>query len=217
MAHQARLNSLRLLTAGGISPDVAQTNIGGAAINMFTFPVYSTDSAPEAAKESLAQAKRAFGFVPNLLGVLAQAPQALKAYVTLSSLFSKSSLSPTEQQVVLLTVSFENECHYCMAAHTAVAKMSGLSDEVVSALRSGEPLGDSKLEALRDFTRKIVKTRGWIGERDARQFAAAGYHEQQVLEVILGVTMKTLSNYTNHIAQTPLDPAFEAHVWRKAA
>lgn len=184
---------------------------------MFTFPVYSTDSAPEAARESLAQAKRAFGFVPNLLGVLAQAPQALKAYVTLSSLFSKSSLSPTEQQVVLLTVSFENECPYCMAAHTAVAKMSGLSDEVVSALRSGEPLGDSKLEALRDFTRKIVKTRGWIGERDARQFAAAGYHEQQVLEVILGVTMKTLSNYTNHLAQTPLDHAFEAHVWRKAA
>lgn len=184
---------------------------------MANFPVFSLDNAPEGARESLAQAKQAYGFLPNLLSVLAQAPQALKAYLDLSGLFSKSSLSPAEQQVVLLSASLENECHYCVAAHTAVAQMSGVSSDVIHALRNDLNLADPKLEALRAFTRTVVKSRGWVSEVDFQSFLAAGYRGQQALEVILGVTLKTLSNYANHLAETPLDSVFEAHAWSKAA
>ncbi|MCL5744160.1 MAG: carboxymuconolactone decarboxylase family protein [Acidobacteria bacterium] len=179
--------------------------------------VLALEQAPEGSRELLTQVKGKFGFVPNFFGILAHAPAALNAYMSLSNLFSGSSLSPVEQQVVLLTVSFENDCHYCMAAHSTGARMAGISAEVLSALQSGAPLPEAKLEALHEFTRKMVQSRGWIGDSDLRSFTSAGYGEQQVLEVILGIAMKTLSNYTNHIANPPLDRAFQSQEWRKSA
>jgi uncharacterized peroxidase-related enzyme len=186
-------------------------------MTMNKMEVLALEQAPEGSKDPLTQAKGKFGFVPNLFGVLAHAPAAVKAYVSLSDLFSASSLSPVEQQVVLLTVSFENGCDYCMAAHSAGAGLAGMPAEVLSALRSGTPIPDSKLEALREFTRKMVQLRGLIGDDDLRSFTSAGYGERHVLEVIVGIAMKTISNYTNHVAGTPLDPAFQSQEWRKSA
>ena len=184
---------------------------------MNTIEVLALEQAPEGSRNLLTQVKGKFGFVPNLFGVLAHAPAALNAYMSLSDLFSGSSLSPVEQQVVLLTVSFENGCDYCMAAHSTGSRMAGIPAEVLSALRSGAPLPDVKLEALHEFTRKMVQLRGRIGEADLRSFTSAGYGERHVLEVIVGLAMKTISNYTNHVAGTPLDLAFQPQEWRKSA
>jgi AhpD family alkylhydroperoxidase len=131
--------------------------------------------------------------------------------------FEGSSFSPVEKQVVLLTVSFENECRYCVAAHSTIAEMSQLPPEVVEALRDGSEIADSKLEALRRLTREVVRKRGWIegGELDA--FFAAGFSRAQFLELVVGVTQKTLSNYINHVAHTPVDEAFAAHEWQHPA
>ena len=184
---------------------------------MSRFPVHTIDSAPPAARGSLEGAQQAFGFVPNLLGVLAAAPSALAAYLRVSTALRVSSLSAIEQQVVLLAVSAEHECEYCMSAHSAIAASVEMPPEVLDALRHGQPLPDARLETLRQTTEAMVKARGWLTQDQVDQFLAAGFTPPQLLEVIVGVAQKTISNYTNHLAATPLDPQFAAFEWRRDA
>lgn len=184
---------------------------------MTDFSVHTDTTAPEAARETLSQAQSAFGFVPNLIGVMAESPALAKAYLSISGLFDQTSLSPTERQTVLLTVSHENSCGYCMAAHTTVAQMSRVPQDIVEALRTGQELPDARLEALRRFTLAVVRERGWVDEAEVQSFLAAGFSKENVFDVVLGVGMKTLSNYTNHIADTPIDAAFAPQEWRKAS
>lgn len=181
------------------------------------YPVYTTETAPHAARETLADAKKAYGFLPNLLAVMAGAPALVKGYTTLSRIFDETSFSAAERQVILLTVSYENACTYCVAAHSVIAAMQKVSDDVVQAIRNNIPIADNRLEALRRYTATVVNKRGWASEADTAVFAAAGFTPQQALEVVLGVGLKTLSNYMNHVAQTPLDTAFIKAEWSKAA
>jgi AhpD family alkylhydroperoxidase len=136
--------------------------------------------------------------------------------MALWNLFKATSLTPVEQQVVYLTANYEHECHYCMAAHSGLAKMIGMSADEIEALRSGKPLSDPKLQALRHFTQRMVQARGWVEDGEIEAFLAAGYTQQQVLEVILGIAIKIMHNYTNHIATTPLDKPFQPYVWSKS-
>ncbi|MBK7595285.1 MAG: carboxymuconolactone decarboxylase family protein [Gemmatimonadetes bacterium] len=180
-----------------------------------TYPVHTIETAPGAAKEVLAAAQKARGFVPNLYAVMADAPALLKAYLRVGELFDETSFSPTERQIVLLTVSYENSCEYCMAAHSAIAGMQKVPGDVVQAIREGTPITDPKLQALHSFTRSVVASPGRPTDAQAASFLRAGYSRSQILEVVLGVAMKTLSNYTNHLADTPLDDAFAKQRWSK--
>lgn len=183
---------------------------------MSEFPLHEIESAPDAARPILEGAEEAYGFVPNLLRVMAEAPPLLEAYTTLNEILEKTSLAPTERQVLLLSVSAENGCAYCVPAHSALARNAGVPDEVVEAIREGRPATDERLEALRRFTQAVVRERGRPSEEEVERFLEAGYTRPQILEVVLGVGMKTLSNYTNHLAETPVDEPFEALAWRKA-
>lgn len=180
---------------------------------MSVLSIHDRHSAPDGAAESLAGAEKAFGFVPNLLGVFAESPQTLDAYLTLGQLFDKTSLTATERQVVLLAVSRFNGCTYCIAAHSTIAGMQNVPENVVDAIRNDRPIDDGKLEALREFATAVVEKRGWVSELDIESFLEAGYSKANILDVILATSFKTLSNYTNHIAQTPLDDAFAAAEW----
>ena len=181
------------------------------------FEVHTKDSAPKGAEETIDAAIEKFGFLPNLIGVMAEAPALAEAYIALNGIFGKSSLTPTEQQVVLLSASYVNNCTYCMAAHSVVASMQNVPGDVVGALRAGKPIADAKLEALRGFTASVTESRGWPAEDVTQEFIAAGYTKANALEVVLGVALKTISNYTNHLADTPLDDAFKSVAWEKAA
>lgn len=180
---------------------------------MTAFVVHSHDTAPDDSRFLLAGAQAKFGFVPNLIGMLADSPAAAAGYLGIGDQFDKSSFSAAERQVVLLSASFENTCDYCMAAHSIVAGMSGVSAEVIAALRKGTALPDARLDALARFTRAVVGQRGRVSDAQLEDFLAAGFSRKQVLEVVLGVAMKTLSNYANHIARTPLDAAFASARW----
>ena len=177
--------------------------------------VRTVESAPPASRDMLKAASGKFGFVPNLLGMFANAPALLEGYLSLAGVFDKTSLSATERQIVLLAASYENDCEYCMAAHSAIAGMHKVDQGVIGALRDGEPIADAKLEALRSFTAEIVRTRGWPSPEAVARFTGAGYTPDQALEVILGIGVKTLSNYANHLAATPLDTAFAPVKWSK--
>lgn len=182
---------------------------------MSDFPLHSIDTAPEASHSLLQDVQRQFTFLPNLHAVMAGSPALLEAYMTISELFGSSSLTPVEQDVVLLTVSHGNGCDYCVAAHSVGADMSTTPAEVVDAIRDGRVIAEDKLEALRHFTAQLVNRRGWVEQQDIDALLQAGYTRQTMLDIIVGVGMKTLSNYTNHIAQTPLDDAFASRRWSK--
>ncbi len=185
---------------------------------MSQFNIYSIQKAPLAAQPLLEGAQQKFGFVPNLLGGFAESPTVLQAYLDIGALFEKTSLTPVEQQVVLLAASVENHCIYCVAVHSMLAKHKAKADAaIVSALRERLPLPDKKLDTLATFTREVVEQRGKVTGIALDNFIGAGYSQSQVLEVVLGVTMKTLSNYANHIIHAPLDSQFQAKAWNAPA
>lgn len=182
-----------------------------------SYTPHTIETAPAAARETLTGVSKAYGFVPNLMGVMGEAPAVLRAYRVIADLFDDTSLTATERQIVLLTTSYENRCEYCVAAHTVIAGMQQVPEDVVQAIRAGQPITNPRLEALRRFTAAIVASRGWPTEDEKAAFMNAGYDKAQALEVVLGVGVKTLSNYMNHLAETPLDRAFEKAAWSKAA
>lgn len=185
---------------------------------MSNFTLHSPESAPAESRDTLANINKQIGFVPNLMAGLAEAPAALKGYMGLSEQYGKSSLSAQEQQVVLLATSVINTCGFCVAAHSFVARnMAKLDDASLQALRSGEALPDPRLNALAQFTRAVVNERGWVNGKTLDAFLAAGFSKAQVLEVITGVALKTLSNYANHVLETPVNEQFKAEVWEGKA
>ncbi len=180
---------------------------------MSQFEVHTKETASTESAELLATAEKAWGFIPNLLGVMAESPATVKAYMTIRQLFDESSFSATERQVVILTASRLNECEYCMAAHSVIGGMEKVPADVIEAIRNDRPINDRRLEALRVFTTTVLEKRGWSSANDIASFLAEGYTKAQVLEVILGISFKTLSNYVNHVAETPLDDAFATQAW----
>lgn len=181
---------------------------------MTKFTAHTIDSAPAQSRPLLEGIRRSFGFVPNLFGVFAESPAALRGALSIYEAFSSSTLSPAEQQLVMLAVSVANDCQYCVAAHSTVAKRMKVDPALVDAARRRAPLGHAKLEALVSFVRKVVEERGQLAEIDVAEFLAAGYTKAQVIEVLLGVGMKTFNNYVDHIAHTPLNDQFKAEAWQ---
>ncbi|MHA6803849.1 carboxymuconolactone decarboxylase family protein [Salinifilum ghardaiensis] len=180
---------------------------------MVDFPIHNESTAPQEVASALADTRKNLGMIPNLHGIFAESPQAYHAYQALTEQFRNTSLSTTAQHVVLLTASRQNSCHYCMAAHTALAKQAGADEAIIDAIREDKPVPDESAEAVRRFTQAVVTHRGLVPEDDTAHFLAAGFTRRQILDVVLGVTMKTLSNYTNHFAETPVDEAFQEHAW----
>lgn len=185
------------------------------AIASVDFSVHDIESAPAEARSDLEATQRAFGMIPNLEGVMAGAPALLASYAFAWERFDSTSLTPVERQVVYQTANFENDCEYCVPWHSFLAEKAGMSMEDVAALREGAPLGDARLEALRVFARALIHARGRIAPAALEAFYAAGYGPQQALEVVLGIAIKTMSNYTNAIAGTPLDKAMRRLAWTK--
>ena len=180
---------------------------------MANFTLHTPSTAPEGARDFIAGVEKKMGFVPSLYAVFAENPAVLDAYMQLSDQLAKSGLTPLEQQIVTITASVENECHFCVAAHTTISEAQGLDLSVIEAVREDRPIADPKLEALRVFTKKIVIDRGFVSDTDVDAFLASGYDRAAVLAVILGVSMKVITNYTNHVAETPVNDAFQKHAW----
>lgn len=181
---------------------------------MSFFELHTVASAPARSAELLHATQQAVGMTPNVYRVLAEQPAALEAYIELDRLFTQTAFTPAEQQLVLLSIAVANECHYCAAAHSTVARAKGLPKDIIEAVRNGQPIEDTRLEALRFTTQRLVTERGWLGTQDLDTFLAAGFGRADLLALVLAAALKTLSNYVNHIAATPLDPPFQAQAWQ---
>ena len=184
---------------------------------MATFELHDETTAPEASKPLLAKSRKSFGMVPGLHAVMAEAPGLLEAYQVTHNLFQASSFDNDEMTVVWQAINVEHDCHYCVPAHTGIAKSMGVADDITDALRNNTPLPDPRLEALRTFTLSVVRNRGVVDDDTVQAFLDAGFTKRQILEVVLGVAQKVMSNYTNHLADTPVDAPFKKFEWHKAA
>jgi alkylhydroperoxidase family enzyme len=173
--------------------------------------MHTLDSATEDARAELERSKKAFGFIPNLHAVLAEAPSVLTAYKELHTLFQNSSFNNEELTVVWQTINVENECHYCIPAHTGIAHMMKVDPAIIDALRNGNELASEKLQTLRDTTLALLRLRGRLNSDHLDAFSAVGYGNQQLLEIILGIAQKTISNYSNHLADTSVDAPFQKY------
>ncbi len=180
---------------------------------MSKFKVHTNETAPEKSKVLLEKSQKEYDMIPNLHGVLAEAPGLLEAYKTLGELFTNSSFNNDELTVVWQTINVEHGCHYCVPAHTAIAHGMKVDSEITEALRNRTKLPNEKLHALHDFTLSMVRSRGNVTEAELEAFYNAGYTKRQVFEVILGLSQKVISNYSNHIAETPVDKPFEKFAW----
>lgn len=183
---------------------------------MTDYTIYDENNAPEKAKEALAASKKENGMIPNLHGVMAEAPGLLEGYLKLHQLALDSSFSKEELTVVWQAINVEHNCHYCVPAHTAIAKSMEVDDELIDALRDEQPIQDSKLSTLRDTVLSMTRNRGYVDEEVLNKFFDAGYGRQQLLEIVLVLSQKVMSNYTNHLAETPLDAPFKKFDWSKS-
>ena len=180
------------------------------------FELHSIESAPEDIKIELEEAQKTYGSIPNLYRGFASNPATLKIYLGFNEALKEyGCLTPIEQQVVYLTVSAENGCTYCVGAHSVLAEMSKMPEQIQTELRDEKELSDHKLNVLRNITLSAMEHNGWIPNNEIEAFQAEGYGQNHLLEVLTILAQKTLSNYFNHIAQTPLDPMFESRVWEK--
>jgi len=181
------------------------------SIQTALFSPVGVDTAPEKSRPLLEKVQKSFKFIPNLFGVFANSHVLLEGYLGLEGTFEKGSLSAVERQIVLLAASVENSCKYCTAAHSTVLKaFLHVPAEVVSAVRSNAPVSDPTLNALVALTKEIVSERGHVETQTIENFLAAGYRKDQILEVLIGVALKTMSNYLDHISPTELDSAFRS-------
>ncbi len=176
------------------------------------FPQHTPHTAPQA-RALFDKSRATYGFIPTLHQVMAEAPAAYEAYLWLMDQVRKTSLTPLEQQIVFMTASYENHCHYCTAGHSYLMARMNAPAAYIEALREGLPLPDSRHEALRAYARELLEQRGHIGDAQMRALLQAGYTHRQALEVLVVLSAKLLSNYTNALAQTRLDDAVMPDVW----
>lgn len=175
------------------------------------------DTANKAQKPLLETAKKQSGMIPNMYANMVNSPGLMETYAMGYDNFRKNSgLTPVEQEVIFVTLSVANGCEYCAAVHSFIAdNMSKVPVEVTNAIRDEMEIPDAKLNGLSKFTRIMFDKRGNPSHEDVSAFLEAGYQEKHILEIILALAVKTLSNYSNHIFHTELDDMFSGRSWSK--
>lgn len=179
------------------------------------FTSLTVDTAPEASRRLAAASEKQFGFLPSPVARAMRSPVLVQHLFASFAAYEKSSLSPLEREVVALTVAFENECHYCMAMHSAALVKTGVDAAIIEALRNGTPLSIPRLEALRTFAHAVLTRAGRVPADVWLEFERAGFDDQNALDVVLGVGTYVLSTLTNILTEAPLDSAFDAFRWSK--
>ncbi len=147
--------------------------------------------------------EKGLGFVPNLYATYAYSDTALENYLSFAN--AKTSLSNKEKEAVNLAVSEVNECLYCLSAHTAISKMNGFTDDEIIELRAGKASFDTKLDALARLAKNITENRGKASQDVVENFFAAGYTKGNLIDTIVLVGDKTISNYINNTTEIGID------------
>lgn len=155
--------------------------------------------------------------LPGAVALMAESPELLKGFLTANAAFESTDLDPVEREVVVLTVATRNECHLCVAMHSAALSRHGVAHELTAALRDEDELPDARLEALRRFTLAVLDHRGAVPDDELDAFLAAGWLPRHALDVVLGVGTYTISTFANRLTDAPLDPPLAGYAWEPTA
>jgi AhpD family alkylhydroperoxidase len=174
----------------------------------------TVEAAPEGSRQILEQAQLG-GLIPNMYSNMANSPGLLTTYRHGYDEFRRSSgFNKIEQEVVFLAISRYQGCAYCVSVHSAIADRNKVPADITDAIRAGVAIEDTKLQSLNVFTVLLVDSRGRPTQNELSSFLASGYSEKQVLELILAISVKTISNFSNHFFDTQLDEKFKNREWQ---
>lgn len=181
------------------------------------YAIHNKHSVNAAAGAVLDQVEAHYKFVPNALGAMVESPEAVKGYLALNELTHQNSLSDLQRHVVFLAISREYNCAYCVAAHTAFAQMDRVNDETIDKLRQGKQLEDPALQALQEFTKRLVQTGCVVSEQEIKIFLQQGHTRRQILDIIAMMANKLIAVFANRVMGTDLDEVLKPAVWEKVA
>jgi AhpD family alkylhydroperoxidase len=172
-------------------------------ITMATITVPTREEVSASNQALFDDLKKGLGKVPNLYATFALSETALATYLALQN--AKSSVSGKAREVVNLVVSQVNECEYCLAAHTMLGKMIGFSAEQIIEIRHGHASFDPALDALARLTKGITQSRGHVDQALVEAFFAAGWTKENLVDAIVVIGDKTVSNYLHSTTKIPVD------------
>ncbi len=161
------------------------------------------EAATGKAKELLDAVQGKLGMVPNMIRALANSPAALEVYLGFGAL-DHGSLSPALREQIALTVAEVNNCEYCLAAHSAIGTMVGLSEEQIIDSRRATASDSQTATALR-FAKALVTKQGWASAEELDQVRAAGFDDGDITEIVAHVSKNIFTNYFNHVAEVEID------------
>ena len=177
---------------------------------MTMFTRHTIETAPAASRRSMTAVTAKQGYLPVAVGLLAESPEALDGFLRLSATFEACTLDPLAREVVIMTVAVRNGCHLCVAMHSARLAALGADPDLAAALRSGAPLGEMRLDAVRAFTLQVLDTAGDVGGEAVAEFLGHGFTRRNALEVVLGIGALTLSTLANRLTGAPVDEQLSA-------
>lgn len=167
-------------------------------------PAINPDQATGQAQRLLKGIQSKLGFAPNIMRTMANSPAVLQGYLEFSNTLSKGNLSPKFREQVALAVSEMNDCQYCLAAHSAIGRSVGLSEEAIGDSRRGESPDTKEATALA-FTRNVVENRGWVSDEDVAKLRRVGFSQGDIVELMANISLTLFTNYFNHVAETEVD------------
>jgi uncharacterized peroxidase-related enzyme len=164
----------------------------------------TTDTASAKGRTLLEGVKKSLGFVPNMMGAMAQAPAALQGYLSFSQALGGGALPAGLREQIALAVAGQNTCDYCASAHTAIGKGAGVAADELTRNLHGESR-DPKTQAALTFAKSVVAKRGFVEDAELETLRGAGYSDGDIVEIIGNVALNIFTNYFNHIAEPAID------------
>jgi len=181
---------------------------------MVNYQIHSIESAPERSKPALEQLRQAFGFIPNLVGAVANSPVLTNSLVGLFQNVHGGSFTEAEVQTLLLTNAVTNSCSWAVAFHSVLALKEGLDPADVQAIRERRLPTNKRFAALSRLAKTLIEQRGHLSDEDLTAFIEAGFAQELVLEVIAAVAASTITNYAGNITKPQLEALFQEQIWR---
>lgn len=166
-------------------------------------PIPSEKASPKV-KELYAAIQKKMGRVPNIFLNMGNSPAVLEGYLSFSDAVNHTSLNPKLREQIALTVGQANQCNYCLSAHTAIAKGSGLEEQEIIQARQGHSQ-DSKTQAILKFTKQVVDQKGHLNNHDVAALKASGVTDTELVEMMMVISINMFTNYFNHITDPKID------------
>jgi AhpD family alkylhydroperoxidase len=171
------------------------------------FCEHTIESAPPSSRRFMTATAKHLGYLPSATARWAASPQLLDGFGKMTALFDATTLEPVAREVVIMTMATRNRCQICVAMHTARLMALDADPATIAALRTGTPLRDPRLEAVRVFTLRVLESAGDVGEAALREFLGHGYTARNALEVVLGIGAYTMSTLANRLTGAAVDEA----------